>query len=76
MTARRSFCEMAPWLRRADTACSTLHASLAKSRSRTSMAGTGTSANASLSSLTMASPTADTTVNRHRPQIVASLSLG
>jgi len=53
----RSFCEIGPLSSRDETATSTLHASLAKSKSRTSIAGTGTSANASLSSLMMALPT-------------------
>lgn len=58
---RRSFCDMVPFSKRADTPTNTLHASLAKSKSRTSMAGTGTKAKASLSSLMMALPTLDMT---------------
>ena len=53
----RSFCEMVPFSSREETATNTLQASLAKSKSRTSIAGTGTRAKASLSSLIMALPT-------------------
>ena len=57
VTNRRSFSEIGPFSSLDPMQLITLLASLAKSRSRTSCGGTGTMANASLSSLIIAHPT-------------------
>jgi len=59
ITNRRSLCVMPPLSSLATMIANTLLASLAKSRSRTSWGETGTTAKASLSSLTAAHPTYD-----------------
>lgn len=61
---RRSLCETGPFSSFCDTKPKTLHASFAKSKSRTSTGDTGIKANASLSSLTGAAPTCISKMNQ------------